>query len=265
MANADDAADRAAAQAEKLTGGLFKGIKPKVPETDEGGTWWERLCLGQSIVMVDSGFSALFGLFGLFGIFAFLAWGVYGIVWLIFDIIKLALMAFIFYTSFNVSIKRRRSFASLQIVLAAAIFALGVLEAIILAVIPIGVGHGLWVGGFYGFGIGGAIVSIFWYAPIVVGAILTMLYPQLTWNKIFNSSAATSTASTGQAAQPAPPPPPAHKPRIPAASIHVSKAGISMGPFDRATFDTKLAAGEFSRDDLVYADNNQWVPIKDCL
>ncbi len=264
MANADDAADRAAAQAEKLTGGMFKGIKPKVPETD-GGTWWERFCLGQSIVMVDSGFSALFGLFGLFGIFAFLAWGVYGIVWLIFDIIKLALMAFIFYTSFDVTIKRRRSYASLQIVLAAAIFALGIVEAIILAVIPIGVGHGLWVGGFYGFGIGGAIVSVFWYAPIVVGAILTMLYPQLTWNKIFNGTAATSATPSGQAAQPAPPPHTGGKPHIPAANIYVSKAGASMGPFDRATFDLKLAAGEISRDDLVYADNNQWVPIKDCI
>jgi hypothetical protein len=259
MANADDAADRAAAQAEKLTGGLFKGLKPKVPETD-GGTWWERLSVGQSIVMLVSGLNLLFGLFGFFGTIGWIGWlGTFGILSFVFSLINLLIVAFIFYTSFEVKRVRRRSFAGLQIVLAALLFALGIIEAIILMATFVG-GFGIGYGG-----IGTAFIGIFWYGAIVGGAILTMANPQLTLNNLFSGSATTPTASTGQTSQPAPPPPPAHKPRIPSANIYVTKAGASMGPFDRATFDAKLATGEISRDDLVYADNNQWVPIKDCV
>jgi hypothetical protein len=259
MANADDAADRAAAQAEKLTGGLFKGIKPKVPETD-GGTWWERLSVGQSIVMLVSGLNLLFGLFGFFATIGWIGWlGTFGILSFVFSLINLLIVAFIFYTSFEVKRVRRRGFASLQIVLAALLFAIGFVEAIVLMAVFAG-GFGIGYGG-----IGTAFIGIFWYGAIVGGAILTMSNPQLTLNNLFGGSGTTFTASTGQAAQPAPPPPSTHKPHIPAANIYVSKAGASMGPFDRATFDLKLAAGEFSRDDLVYADNNQWVPIKDCV
>jgi hypothetical protein len=260
MANTDDAADRAAAQAEKLTGGLFKGIKPKVPETDESGTWWERLSVGQSIVMLVSGLNLLFGLFGFFGTIGWIGWlGTFGILSFVFSLINLLIVAFIFYTSFEVKRVRRRSFASLQIVLAALLFALGFVEAIILMATFAG-GFGIGYGG-----IGTAFIGIFWYGAIVGGAILTMANPQLTLNNLFSGSGTTTTASTGQAAQPAPPPPPASKPHIPAANIYVSKAGTTMGPFDRTALDAKLAAGEISRDDLVYADNNQWVPIKDCM
>jgi len=258
MANADDAADRAAAQAEKLTGGLFKGIKPKVPETD-GGTWWERLSVGQSIVMLVSGLNLLFGLFGLFWLFGLLGW-IGGIINLIFALVSLLIVAFIFYSTFEVRRVRRRSFASLQIVLAALLFALGLLRAIVETIIP----SPFFYIGYSGFGFVGAFIGIFWYGAIVGGAILTMSNPQLTLNNLFGGSGATVTASAGQTTQPAPPPP-GGKPHIPAANIYVSKAGATMGPFDRATFDTKIATGEISRDDLVYADNNQWIPIKDCL
>jgi hypothetical protein len=258
MTNTDDAADRAAAQAEKLTGGLFKGINPKVPETDEG-TWWERLSVGQSIVMLVSGLNLLFGLFGFFGTIGWIGWlGTFGILSFVFSLINLLIVAFIFYTSFEVKRVRRRSFASLQIVLAALLFALGFVEAIILMATFVG-GFGIGYGG-----IGTAFIGIFWYGAIVGGAILTMANPQLTLNNLFSGSA-TGTAPAGQPGQPAPTPPPPAKPQIPTANIYVSKAGTTMGPFDRATFDTKLATGEISRDDLVYADNNQWLPIKDCM
>ena len=259
MTNADDAADRAAAQAEKLTGGMFKGIKPKVPETDEG-TWWERLSVGQAIVMLVSGLNLLFGLFGLFGTIGWIGWlGTFGILSFVFSLINLLIVAFIFYTSFEVRRVRRRGFASLQIVLAALLFALGIVEAIILMATFVG-GFGIGYGG-----IGTAFIGIFWYGAIVGGALLTMANPQMTLNNLFGGSGTSASAPAGQTTQPAPPPPPAAKPRIPVDNIYVSKAGASMGPYDRVTFDAKLAAGEISRDDLVYADNNQWVPIKDCM
>ena len=261
MANADDAADRAAAQAEKLTGGMFKGIKPKVPETD-GGTWWERLSVGQSIVMLVSGLNLLFGVFGLFATIGWIGWlGTFGILSFVFSLINLLIVAFIFYTSFEVRRVRRRGFASLQIVLAALLFALGIIEAIILMATFVG-GFGIGYGG-----IGTAFIGIFWYGAIVGGALLSMANPQLTLNNLFGGAGSATSPPAGSTTHPAPAPPPpsTHKPHIPAANIYVSKAGASMGPFDRATFDSKLAAGEISRDDLVYADNNQWVPIKDCI